>query len=589
MSETADQRIERDCIRGLFAQGRQASFIGVVIGAAIVAALWDNVSHTALLAWYALVVANQGIRVLMVRAFFAAGPDGPDASRIGAWARRYVYTMLVGGFLYGVTALVLWPASALSQLFLLMMVVGLAAGSIAANAFHPPTMYAYLTPLILPSILRLAFSGGFEYSLIATTNVFYYLMLVGFGRRQSALLRNSFALAYRNEDLALALQKKSQAAEEAQHAAEQASLAKSKFFAAASHDLRQPLHALGLFAASLRTTTRGTPAAEQVGQILSSVDVLESLFDELLDISKLDAGYVTPEPAHFAVAPVFARIAAVYAPTAARAGLTLRFMPTQAVLHSDASLVERALGNLVSNAIRYTPQGGVLVACRTRGRDYSLEVWDTGIGIADGDRERIFEEFTQLGNPGRDRSKGLGLGLATVGRIAGLLRTPVEVFSQVGRGSVFRLRVPGGDPALVTAPRALPREADVDALAGQVVVVIDDESAVREGMCTLFGQWQCRIVAAGTADEALAVLAERGLAPDLVIADFRLHDERTGIDAIAAIRARHGATIPAVLVSGDAAPETFRKAREAGLTLLTKPVRAARLRAALLHLLHKPG
>ena len=580
-ASAAGQRIEHDRIHALYAQGPLASFIAIVIGGVIVAAMWPSVPHAWLWSWYALVVANQAVRMAMVRLFRRENPPG---ARLRVWARRYTAGMAVGAAIFGSVALFMFPlAEPLGQVLLMICVAGMAAGSITANAYHPPAMVAYLLLMLLPMFGRLALEGTMEYGLLAFTFAFYLAVVLMFGRSQAALIRRSIAVSHENADLVEELRRKTAQAEAAQTKAEQASLAKSQFFAAASHDLRQPLQALGLFAGALREVNRDPENARRIDQMLTSVDALESLFDELLDISKLDAGYVKPAPSHFTARSLFARLESVSAPVARRNGLALAFADAGAVLHTDAVLLERILGNLLSNALRYTARGSVAVRCRRAGEGWRVEVADTGRGIPPEEHERVFEEFYQLDNPERDRRKGLGLGLATVRRMAQLLKCKVHLASELGKGTTFAVEVPAGDPAQVAPIAAPPSAAEVDALQGRRVAVIEDERSVREGLVELLRQWRCEVVAAASARELIGALGRA--VPDVIVADYRLRDHESGAAAIAAVRGACGADLPALMISGDTTPDIFTVAREQKIPLLSKPVRAARLRAALQHLL----
>ena len=255
------------------------------------------------------------------------------------------------------------------------------------------------------------------------------------------------------------------------------------------------------------------------------------------------------------------------------------------MLNTDSVLLERVLGNLISNALRYTSAGSVHVRCEPKGERIAIAVADTGPGIPRDEHERVFDEFYQLGNPERDRRKGLGLGLATVKRIGQLLGCRVTLDSEPGKGSVFAIEVPLGDPAQVVPAHAAPSAVDMDALRGKVIAVVDDERDVREGLAELLAMWRCKPVAAASARELLEQLELSGVRPDALIADYRLREHESGAGAIAALRARYGAALPALIMSGDTTPEIFQVAREQRLPLLSKPVRAARLRAALQHLL----
>ena len=399
--------------------------------------------------------------------------------------------------------------------------------------------------------------------------------MLAFGRTQARLVRGHIRARFERSDLVEELRRQ-------KDAAERANRAKSQFFAAASHDLRQPLHALGLFSASLRDLSEEPERRAVVDQVHASIDALESLFDELLDISKIDAGAVQAKPVHLALDAVLESMRAQFAGPAARKGLALRVVRSRAVVRTDPVLLGRILANLVSNAIRYTESGTVLLGCRSRGAVVRVEVWDSGVGIARDQHERIFEEFYQLHNAERDRRQGLGLGLATVKRLAVLLELGLTLDSWEGRGTVFRVDVPRGERARIAlAPPAA--AAPVDVLVGKRIVVVDDEPDIRQGMHQLLLRWGSVPLTAASGAQALGLLAHD--APDLIICDHRLAGQESGTHVIDAIRARHGAAIPAILVTGDTAPHGLRPAQPGHHVLQHKPVRPVQLRAACNHLL----
>ena len=560
MQRTRDAQLDVDRVKALYSTAPTASAISVVGGALWILVFAAQEGLATMLAFYALVLANQATRM----AFWnRQRKESGDPLRARVWARRYTWTMFAGGVLWGAGSILFFPSDDTArQVFILVAAYGITTGSTAPNAYHPPAMIAFIVPILLPLLIRVVAEGGLVYGVVGFALLMQIATMILFGLNMSKQLRESIRMRYENAQLIEGLREKTEIAQAAQQKAEQASLAKSQFFAAASHDLRQPMQALGLFAASLRETKREPEDARRVDQILSSVDALESLFDELLDISKLDAGYVKPSPSHFPARALFERLENAYAPFARKTGLTLRFDDAGAVLHSDSVLLERVLGNLISNALRYTTAGSVHVRCRAQGERVAIEVADTGPGIPLAEHERVFDEFYQLGNPERDRRKGLGLGLATVKRIAQLLGCSVTLDSEPGKGSVFAIEVPRGDPAQVAAAPAAPSAADVDALRGKVIAVVDDERDVREGLAELLGMWRCKPVAAASARELLEQLELSGARPDAVIADYRLREHETGAGAIAALRARYGASLPALIMSGDTTPEIFQVARE---------------------------
>lgn len=369
---------------------------------------------------------------------------------------------------------------------------------------------------------------------------------------------------------------------------ELANQAKSRFLAVASHDLRQPMHALGLFVAQLREMIRFPDARKVVDQAEASVAAMEQLLDALLDISKLDAGVLTPHLEDFDLNALLVRMQNSFAPAAAAKGLRMRAVPSRLVVRSDPVLLERIMMNLVSNAVRYTERGGVVIGCRRRASDVRIEVWDSGLGIPEDKQTEIFREFFQLADPGRDRSKGLGLGLAIVERLARLLQHRVELRSTPGRGSVFAVVLPAGDPQRVIAPARAAQTVDRH-LRGAFVVVVDDEALVRNGMHGLLTGWGCHVLVAGSGDEALAQLDAHERLPDLIVSDYRLGDGETGIDVIRRLQATLAVSVPSVLISGDTAPERLREATASGYHLLHKPVQPAKLRAMLSYLLSSAG
>jgi two-component system, sensor histidine kinase len=366
-------------------------------------------------------------------------------------------------------------------------------------------------------------------------------------------------------------------------AAEHATQAKSRFIAAASHDLRQPLHAIGLFTATLQRRAQGTEFQSIVGDLAKAVAAMERLFDSLLDISKLDAGTLLAQPGPFRLDGLFAQLYSEYWDAARDKQLRLHVRPTMAVLVSDELLLHRLLSNLVANAIRYTDRGSVLICCRRRGASFQIEVRDSGIGIAPEKQEAIFQEFYQIGNPARDRSLGLGLGLAIVTRIARLLGTDVVVRSAPGRGSVFSLRVDSGDERSIPEPAVRESALALPAEPWPSILVVDDDPLVLAGNKALLTDLGCDVTTVGDGPGAQAALDRMGHTPVLVLCDLWLPDGVSGIDLLRRLAARTTAPFSGILITGDTRPNTIRAAEEAGFPLLHKPVSPARLRAALTH------
>jgi len=364
----------------------------------------------------------------------------------------------------------------------------------------------------------------------------------------------------------------------AKTAAEEANLSKTRFLAAASHDLLQPLNAARLFVAALGDRRLALPTRALVRQTGSALDSVEDLLEALLEISRLDAGSIVAEPVDLALDELLESMRAEFAPIARARGLSFRIEPSGHWVRSDSRLLRRMLQNLISNALRYTTQGGVEVTCVTAGRDLTIQVADTGIGIAAVDHQRIFEEFQRVGETGRDR--GIGLGLAIVQRASKMLDHPVSLDSAPGRGSRFGVTVP-----LATARdarRQLATPVRRGQLAGRRVLVIDNDQSILDGMEAMLEGWGCEVRSATDAASAMAALG--GDRPDVIVADYHLDNGATGDAAIADARTHCGVEVPAVVITADRTPELRETLSARGLHLLTKPVKPAQLRALLTRL-----
>jgi len=361
--------------------------------------------------------------------------------------------------------------------------------------------------------------------------------------------------------------------------ADDANVSKTRFIAAASHDILQPLNAARLYVTSLIERQRAGEDGDLVQNIDASLEAVEEIFAALLDISRLDTGAMQPEMTDFRIDELLQRLEVEFAPLAREKGLELKFMPCALAVRSDRRLLRRLLQNLVSNAIKYTPAGGVVIGCRRRGARLRIDVYDTGIGIPQGKRRAVFKEFHRL-DQGARVARGVGLGLSIVERIARVLDCEVALKSNVGRGSRFSVEVPRaaaaiGAPVLHAVPKAAAGQ-----LAGTVALCIDNERAILDGMQTLLGGWGCRVLKAADLAEALAAIEGSGLHPDGLLVDYHL-DGGNGMVAIAELRRRHGRDVPAILVTADRSVHVREEARAAGVHVLNKPVKPASLRALI--------
>jgi two-component system, sensor histidine kinase len=581
-----DYLVLRDHVRGTFAFNR-TSLVGHAIGAVVIELLFANVAPRAMCAvWGASFAVVWFARLFLALRFMRSEP----ATVVGLAARLRLWHVgvLAGGALWGAAAWLFWPyGGGMHQLALVIVVYTFCVACVPILGPQYRLFAVFVLLVFVPAIVRVALHDpavGWQIALVMTVAMAMTLLL---GRNYAQSFDRIVGLKLRTEGLAVQLRAEKSVAEAARHEAEIANRAKTQFFTAASHDLRQPLHAMGLFAEALRARTHEPEVAQLVNSINESVDALEGLFSELLDITRIDSGGVDVHPDNFELAEIFRKIRLHYEPAAFEKGLELRIRGGRHVAFADPLLVERIVRNLVSNAIRYTPDGSVLVSGRRRGDRLFVQVWDTGPGIREADRIRVFEEFYQVQDAPAvsvEQKKGLGLGLAIVKRLGALMAAPVTLRSETGRGTVFTLELPTG-----TGPRSVKRafagKAPIDiTLDGRLIVIVEDEPAVREGLEVLLTGWGARCVsfASGVAADAWAQSQEAASAkPSLIVADYRLGNGETGVDAIAALRRRFGADVPAIVVTGSSMTGHDKEAVEHDFHLLIKPVLPNKLRAMI--------
>ncbi len=369
--------------------------------------------------------------------------------------------------------------------------------------------------------------------------------------------------------------------------AERANAGKTEFLAAASHDLMQPLNVARLFVDAIAERPLEAQTAQMLERVARSLESAESLLRTLLEMSRLDAGGLRAEMSDFALEPLLHHLASEYGLAAEERGLRMRVVPCEVVVHSDRGLLERIVRNFLSNALRYTERGGILLGVRRRGDFARIEVWDTGLGVPAASLGDIFREFHRLAYPNRgaDRSPGMGLGLAIVDRIAPLIGATIDVRSREGRGSVFSVTVALAAGEAPGAPAVLVDRAG-EPFRGRTVLIVDDDGAALDGLRRVLRGWGMDPIAARSVDDAVRFSLGRCELPGVIVADYHLLDGATGFDAIDAVRASFACLkIPAIVISGDLSETTRRRAAERGFGFLTKPLRIERLRSLLAHVL----
>ncbi|OIR19410.1 autoinducer 2 sensor kinase/phosphatase LuxQ [mine drainage metagenome] len=559
----------------------------------LVMLMWDKVAHGNLQAWLAAVFCVHAIEYYV---WFRHRKQTRDVAENLYWDRKFRQLTAMVSLTWGSAGVLMFvPGDLAYQALLICVAMGIAAGAATSNPFHPPSLFIYLLGMILPLLGRLAWENDTTHWILSVMLGMFCVFVLKSALELIRTFEQSQRRRFENEILVTALIARKREAEASRQLAEQASQTKSKFLATASHDLRQPLQALRLFSDALQDTAREKETVRLAGQIGKSVNALVDMFDDLLDVSRLDAGIVEPRKQHFMLGSLFDRLYGDFAPLAQAKGLDFR-LPVclqgecdprggcAAVIYSDPFLLERMLRNLISNAIRYSHSGSVEVRCRSLPDKVVLEIADTGIGIAAEILPHIFEEYYQADNPHRDRRKGLGLGLAIVRRIEELLECEVTVSSQPGIGSVFSFEVPAGSAENLAQP-FVTAHSQYD-LSGSVVALVEDDRDIRDVATDLMEQWGCRVVAGEYAEDVIRKLDIAQARPDLLLCDYRLPHGTTAIQVIRQMRATWGEALPAVVLTGDTASETLHEIHASGAILLHKPIAPMRLRAMMYFALH---
>ena len=534
--------------------------------------------------WSFLLIASKSFSWWAVKRY---KKQKPDLSRPWQTITPFLLSIFVDGLVWAsMCSMDLRPSTNLHSM---TVISGLTGITVVYLIYSVPLMHmaiSFMTGVVISLVVQWILiederlhAWGFDDPFFYISFFSQLMFIAGLfwqSKNNSMALKESIELRFANKDLY----------DQAEVARKQALLAnesKSKFLAAASHDLRQPVHAQGLFLEVLGQT-RVTPQQQEIiDSLRSATRATRDMLDSLLDFSRIEAGVIHPVKQYFSLQQLLHAIENDLAPVADAKKLAYRSRDTRLVTQSDPSLVDLILRNLVSNAIRYTDRGGVLVACRQRGDKVLVEVCDTGIGIAPENQQDIFREFHQLGNPERDRRKGLGLGLAIVQGLTHTLGHRLTLSSRPGRGSVFRLELP-----LVKHQNPFELEPPVAVfttpLKGYHALVIEDDDIVLQAMVSLLRSWGMVCDPAEGMSEALQLVGSR--IPDVLVCDFRLREHTTGTEVISAVRQASQQRIPALLITGDTSPDRLRTATQSGIPVLHKPVAPDELYATLSSLLH---
>lgn len=523
--------------------------------------------------WAAGVHGTQALHALLVWRFKRQGRSA--LAHTPYWLRLYIAVTLLCAVGWGLApCFLLGEPRFVPTMPLVLLLLFIGGAGVHVVAAHRWAIYLWLLPLLVPLTAFMLYLGTPITLTIAPLTAAFLFACLFFASARHRLLLKELQTKLDNDALVRALRQQVVLVERANRE-------KSRFLASASHDLRQPMHALGLFTATLEKRLVGTALQPLVKNMIRSIDALEQSFTSMLDISKLDAGVIEPNLQSFPIRDLFRVLHMHCAGQAEELGLGLRFKAGGKIVMSDPHLLERVLSNLIHNAIRYTQEGGIVVVARTRANAVSIEVWDTGIGISEDELPKVFDEFYQVGNPGRDRSRGLGMGLAIVKRLVLLMGHQLEVVSRPGRGTVFRILIKATEfdemDNLVVAADTVPSPID----SSRTLLLIDDEESIRAGMSDLLQTWGYHVLTAATIQEACTEVRRHAGVIDIVVSDLRLANDEDGIAAIERVRAVYGAPLPALLITGDTSPDEVKRVHSSGHQVLFKPVRTRELYAVL--------
>ena len=564
-----EEKILRKRVDTLFRKNR-LGLPGIFVFVLVFLYAYQDYEDKILLAlWAGLVVCIAIAQWLFMRRYFAE----KEIQNVAKWRYKLTLFTMSMSILVGSSVWVFYMTDNLQQTFVVaVLVIGSMFGSVIFAASYFPIHVAWSVPLALPLSMVLL-EGNAEQMILGALLLFAGIpvaLILGWmlSQEYAAALR----LRFEKDALLESLQKQKETADKANQD-------KTQFLAAASHDLRQPHQALGLFVEALDHMETDIKKKEILSKTKQAFQAMSSLLDQLLDISKLDSANIKADKQAVALQPLLHQVVMEHMGEAEKKDIELRLMATREAAFVDPAMLTRIVSNLLTNAIHYTQKGGVLLAVRKREGKLRVDVWDTGVGIPDGKLDYIFKEFTQLRNPERDREKGLGLGLAIVQRLTNILGAKIQVTSKLHQGSRFSLYLDAIQADLVLPNIEEP--FDKQALGGLNVVVIDDDEIALEGLRTLLLVWGCEVSAFTSLQHAMDRLKVMQHQPDVLIVDYRLGGGENGVAVIAAVRAAFKHDIPALIVTGDTAPESIQAAKATGLPLLYKPVKPNELRTFL--------
>ncbi|MFV1984835.1 MAG: hybrid sensor histidine kinase/response regulator [Thiohalomonadales bacterium] len=564
--------IRYELLKLTFQQLPVFSFIAIVMIVGLFFVFWNKVPQDILITWSSLIFLSLIISSIYI---YKARRANINSLNYLFWKTSLNVISLIRGLLWGSIAVIFYiPGQLELQVFLFAILLIIATLMSFISAAEKKVFLVVTVSVLAPITIQFALNSDELHTSFAISVFFYFIVLLSFYTKSHNTLKETLRHRLEKTELAnlLEIQK---------NEAEEANKDKSRFLASASHDLRQPIHAQTLLIEELSERNDDIKLSNLIRDIKISTTALHDLFDALLDISKLDSGTVEPLIEVFSLREMLDTIALEYKIIAKNKQLELRVMSPDVNIQSDRNLLSRIVHNLVSNALKHTIEGSVLIAARRRGNYIRIEIRDSGIGIPDKEQLAIFKEYYQVTAAHHNTNHGLGLGLSIVQRLSRLLNHPLEVISQYGHGSVFSVTVPMTKTKPLTDTSRLRLKCDLKGISDNHVLVIEDDIMIRRSMYSLLSHWGFTVTTAESGDEACGLLTPETTPPDIIIADYQLKNDETGIQAIKLINSTLNKPVPALIITGDTAKSRLIEIKSFGYKVLHKPVAPAKLRSLI--------
>ncbi len=538
------------------ARKHESLYFYPVLAPLFIAAVWNQVPVRIILLWLGLILILAASIILFIR-LYQSSPHSYQAIKI--WIIILIIQAFFSGIVWGYASwFFILADDPIRFVVIVYTITAIAGASINPYFLLPPTYLAFILPCITPFIIKVFEIGSWTSLLLAVPILIVFLITaklstIGYELRQQKLI------------------------------AEKANQEKSRFIAAASHDLRQPLHSLGLFINALENKSKNAQNESLFDKINQSLNNLGQLFNSILDISKLDADAIEFRKTHFELSEIFTALRTEYQQTAELRSIDFKLSGGDQIVYTDRILLQRIIKNLVDNAFAYTKHGTISIMAKLVDDEVTVEVIDSGVGIPEAEQKNIFSEFYQLNNPERDRDKGLGLGLSIVKRLCTLLDINYSLVSKADEGTTFTLTLPAGSKTKISTN--ISKESPPSWTLNHIkVMVIDDEKAIRESMKEVLHSWQLEVKVVEGLSSATKLLSTSEFTPDIIISDFRLRGNENGVDVVNTLKHQFKISPECLLISGDTSVESLDRIKESGFLYLHKPVSPMLLRRALFEL-----